>query len=207
MEKFTSLRAIAAPLLRDNIDTDIVIRIERLMGGDTKREELGRYCCESWRYLPDGSENPDFLLNQGAYRRAEILLAGDNFGCGSSREGAVWALRLMGIRCVIAPSFGDIFRNNCYQNGVLPITMERARIEAIAADVANGPEQNQIAIDLQAQEVIAPDGSRTSFRVSAMRKDALLAGLDEVGLTLKREPEITAFQAGDRQSRPWIHQV
>jgi 3-isopropylmalate/(R)-2-methylmalate dehydratase small subunit len=113
----------------------------------------------------------------------------------------------MGIRCVIAPSFGDIFRNNCYQNGVLPITMERAKIEAIAADVGNSPEQNQVAIDLQAQEVIAPDGSRTPFRVAAMRKDALLSGLDEVGLTLKREPDIAAFQARDRASRPWIHQV
>ena len=207
MDKFTTLRAIAAPLMRDNVDTDIVIRIERLMGGDTRREELGRYCFESLRYLPDGAENPDFVLNQGPYRRAQILLAGDNFGCGSSREGAVWALMLMGIRCVIAPSFGDIFRNNCYQNGLLPVVMDRADIEAIAADVGNSPEQNQVSIDLQAQEVVAPDGKRVPFRLPAMRREAMLAGLDEIGSTLGREAEIAAFQARDRKARPWIHQA
>jgi 3-isopropylmalate/(R)-2-methylmalate dehydratase small subunit len=205
MERFTTLRAIAAPLMRENIDTDIIIRIERLLGPDAVAN-LGPVCFESWRYLPDGSENPDFVLNREPYRRAEILLASHNFGCGSSREGAVTALMQMGIRCVVAPSFGDIFFNNCCQNGLLPVVMELPLIEAIVRDVELGPEQHQVSVDLEAMQVLAPDGTRTPFHIPALRRKAMLEGLDDLGLMLKRAPEIAAFQDADRRRRPWIHQ-
>jgi 3-isopropylmalate/(R)-2-methylmalate dehydratase small subunit len=204
MECFTKLRAVAAPLLRDNIDTDIIIRIERLVSG-VPRSDLGRYCFESWRYLPDGTENPDFPLNRASYRNAKILLAANNFACGSSREGAVWALMGMGIRCVIAPSFGDIFFNNCFQNGLLPVVMARKRVEEIAREIEIDPEHHQITVDLTRNIVIAPDELETQFRIPALRREAMLEGLDEVGLTLKRDPEIAAFQSADRLRRPWIY--
>ncbi len=206
MEKFTTLRAIAAPLLRDNIDTDIIIRIERLVGATT-RSELGRYAFESWRYRRDGSEDPDFILNREPYRRARILLAGANFGCGSSREGAVWALVQMGFRAVIASSFGDIFFNNCFQNGVLPVRLEREAVERLARLVENDPERHPVTIDLERNVVVAADARETPFRIDRLRREALLAGLDEIGLTLRREPEIAAFQARDRNRRPWIYAV
>jgi 3-isopropylmalate/(R)-2-methylmalate dehydratase small subunit len=205
MENFTVLTAIAAPILRENIDTDAVVRIERLWGA-VPRDQLGAYCFETWRYRPDKTENPDFVLNQPPYRVAKILLTGANFGCGSSREGAVWALAGQGIRCVIAPSFGDIFRNNCFQNGLLPVAMDYARIEAIARQVEADPAANQVTVDLQANEVIAPDGTRTPFSIPQLRREALLEGLDEVELTQKREPEIAAFQKRDAARRPWIYQ-
>ena len=206
MEKFTTLRSVAAPLLRENIDTDAVVRIERLWGA-VPRHELGRFCFEIWRYLPDRSENPDFILNQPPYRQAEILLAGANFGCGSSREGAVWALAGQGIRCVIAPSFGDIFRNNCFQNGLLPVAIDFACIEAIARQVGADPAANQVTVDLTENAVIAPDGTRTQFIIPRLRREALLEGLDEVELTQKREAEIAAFQARDAGRRPWIYRI
>ncbi len=205
MEKFTRLCAIAVPPWRENVDTDALVRVERLFGA-VPRNELGPYCFESWRYLPDRSENPDFILNQPPYREAQILLAGANFGCGSSREGAVWALAGQGIRCVIAPSFGDIFRNNCFQNGLLPVEMDFARIEAIARQVEADPAANRITVDLTQNAVIAPDGSRTAFRIPELRREALLEGLDEIELTLKREAQIAAFQARDAVRRPWIYQ-
>src|SRR5579883_2934526 len=175
MEPFTTLTGIAAPLLRPNIDTDIIIRIERLIGGDPK--SLGPYAFESWRYRPDGSEDPDFVLNREPFRRARILIAGENFGCGSSREGAVWALQGFGILCIIAPSFGDIFFNNCFQNGVLPIRLERPTIERLVASLAGDPA----------------------------RPAALLQGLDEIGRTLRHDQAIAAFQARDRAERPWVY--
>ena len=204
MEKFTVLRAIAAPLLRENIDTDIIIRIERLVGA-SRRSDLGRYAFEAWRYRPDGSENPDFLLNREPYRRARILLAGRNFGCGSSREGAVWALAQKGFRAVLAPSFGDIFRNNCFQNGVLPVALAQPVIEAIAGQVETAPEQNQVTVDLTRSLVVAPDGSETAFSIDALRREALLDGLDDIALTMKRADEIARFQAADRARRPWVY--
>src|SRR5258708_12323216 len=155
MDKFTVLRAIAAPLLRENVDTDIIIRIERLVGG-SRRSELGRHAFESWRYLADGSENPDFILNREPYRRAGILLAGRNFACGSSREGAVWALAQMGFRAVLAPSFGDIFFNNCFQNGVLPVVLAQPAVEAIARQVEADPEHNDVTVHLTRSALPAP---------------------------------------------------
>ena len=206
MEKFTVIRAIAAPLLRDNVDTDIVIRIERLVGA-SRKSELGRFAFEAWRYRPDGSEDPAFILNREPYRRARILLAGRNFGCGSSREGAVWALKQMGFRAVLAPSFGDIFFNNCFQNGVLPVIMAADAVEAIARQIEADPERKQVAVDLPRSVVIAPDGAETPFRIDRLRREALLEGLDEIGLTLKRESDVAAFQARDRARRPWIYAV
>ena len=206
MEKFTVLRAVAAPLLRENIDTDIVIRIERLVGA-SRRSDLGRYAFEAWRYGPDGAENPDFILNREPYRHARILLAGRNFGCGSSREGAVWALAQKGFRAVLAPSFGDIFRNNCFQNGVLPVTLAQAAIEAMARQVEAAPEQSQVTVDLTRSVVVAPDGSETPFSIDALRREALLQGLDDIALTMKRADEIGRFQAADRARRPWVYAV
>ena len=206
MEKFTRLSAIAAPLLRENVDTDIIIRIERLVGA-TSRSVLGRYAFEAWRYQRDGGEALDFVLNREPYRRAQILLALDNFGCGSSREGAVWALKQRGIRAVLAPSFGDIFFNNCYQNGVLPVAMARAAVQAVARQVEADPEKNQVTVDLVRQMVVAPDGGETPFTIDRLRREALIDGLDDIGVTLKREREIAAFQAQDRARRRWIWAV
>jgi 3-isopropylmalate/(R)-2-methylmalate dehydratase small subunit len=206
MDKFTVLKAIAAPLLRANVDTDIIIRIDRLVGA-TQRNELGRYAFEAWRFRPDGAEEPGFLLNREPYRRAEILLALENFGCGSSREGAVWALKQRGFRAVLAPSFGDIFFNNCYQNGVLPVVMAEAAVQALARQVEADPEHNRVTVDLVHQIVIAPDGSEMGFAIDRLRREALLEGLDDIGITMKREAAIAAFQVQDRARRPWIWAV
>ncbi len=196
MQAFTTLTGIAAPLLRDNIDTDIIIRIERLAG--TSRESMGAVAFEAWRFRPDGSEDPEFVLNQTRYRGAPILLAGTNFGCGSSREGAVWAMMGLGLRCVIAESFGDIFFNNCFQNGMLPVRLPGDVVRQFAA--AGGP----ITVDLVAQEVVGADGARARFEIEAMRRTALLEGLDEIGLTLKHQAAIARFQTADRAERPWV---
>ncbi len=203
MEKFLTLSAIAAPLLRDNIDTDVIIRIDRLVGG--RPDELGKYAFELLRYLPDGGENPDFILNLKPYRRAQILLAGANFACGSSREPAVWALQQMGFRCVIAPSFGDIFFANCFQNGMLPIVLDRPTVEAIAAEVEADPEHGFVTVDLEKQTIVSPSGRKIRFEIEPARREALLAGLDEIGMTMSREAEIAAFQARDRNRRPWVY--
>ena len=206
MEKFARLTAIAAPLLRDNIDTDIIIRMQRLVGA-TSRSALGQYAFEAWRYRSDGSEAPDFVLNCEPYRRARILLAGRNFGCGSSREAAVWALAQFGFRAVLAPSFGDIFVNNCFQNGVLPVVMAPAAIEAIALQVETDPARHLVTVDLLRSVVVAPDDIETTFRIDRLRREALIEGLDDIGLTAKRADEITVFQARDRARRPWIYAV
>ena len=199
-QRFTILSGIAAPLLRDNIDTDTVIRIERLT--NTKPRDTAPWLFEALRYGADGQENPDFVLNQEPFRGAPILLAGQNFGCGSSREGAVWALKYSGIRCVIAPSFGDIFANNCFQNFVLPIVLPADQVEQLAAECAGG--NARITIDLARQVVIAPHGAELPFAIETIRKEALLDGLDEIGLTLKQEAAIAAFQARDKAARPWV---
>jgi 3-isopropylmalate/(R)-2-methylmalate dehydratase small subunit len=206
MEKFTTLRAIAAPLLRENVDTDLIIRIERLVGAG-RRSELGGFAFEAWRLRPDGSEEPAFILNREPYRRAGILLALDNFGCGSSREGAVWALRQKGFRAVLAPSFGDIFFNNCFQNGVLPVVLPEAAVRAIARQVEADPERNLVTVDLERQRVVAPDGAETAFAIDGLRRRKLIDGLDDIGLSLDHEAEIAAFQARDRAERPWIWAV
>src|SRR6516164_7464976 len=194
---FTSLSAIAAPIMRGNIDTDVIIRIERLVGTSI-RGTLGKWAFGSLRYLPDGSENPEFILNREPYRRAEILITGPNFGCGSSREGAVWSLQEMGIRAVIGSSFGDIFFANCFQNGILPIVIDKAIVDGLAAEVEHSQGAGRISIDLQEQTISSPSGKRHRFEIDPRRRHGLLQGLDEVALTLQRESEIRAFQASDR---------
>jgi 3-isopropylmalate/(R)-2-methylmalate dehydratase small subunit len=205
MNNFERETAVAAPLLRDNVDTDVIIRVERLLG--TTRQSLGPWCFEALRYLPDGSEKPGFVLNRPDYRSAAILLAGNNFGCGSSREGAVWALQGLGIRCVIAPSFGEIFFGNCFQNGLLPVILDEADIRAIAAEVEPDPRINLVTVDLIRRQVDSPSGRRFEFAVAPMRREALLRGLDTIELTLARDDEIGSFQAADHRTRPWIYET
>ena len=201
---FTKLTAIAAPIMRTNIDTDVIIRIERLVGNSV-RGSLGKWAFGSLRYLSDGSENPEFILNREPYRQAEILITGPNFGCGSSREGAVWALQEMGIRAVIGSGFGDIFFANCFQNGILPIVVDKEIVDGLAAEVENTQGAGRIGIDLQEQTITSSSGKRHSFEIDPRRRAGLLEGLDEVSLTLQRDDEIRAFQASDRAERPWIH--
>lgn len=198
MEKFTTLSAIAAPLLKKNVDTDFIIRIERCTG--TPREELGRYAFEMARFLPGGAENPEFVFNQPRYRGAKIMVCGENFGTGSSREVAVWALASMGVRCIIAPSYGQIFFSNCFQNGLLPIVLPQAAVETLAAEAA-APGARPFTVDL-AKQVI---NGKVHFEIEPRRKKMLLEGQDEIGLTLAMEPKIAAFQAADRTRRPWIY--
>jgi 3-isopropylmalate/(R)-2-methylmalate dehydratase small subunit len=199
MQPFLTLTGPAAVLARDNVDTDVIIRIERLTS--LTRDALGEYAFESWRFLPDGSEDPAFVLNQPQLRAAPILVAGRNFGCGSSREGAVWALAARGIRCVIAESFGDIFFSNCFQNGVLPIRLPAATVERISMLVSGGAP---VTIDLAGCRMILPDSSVVAFDVDPMRREALLEGLDDIQKTLTLDAAITAWQALDRNQRPWL---
>jgi 3-isopropylmalate/(R)-2-methylmalate dehydratase small subunit len=201
---FTKLSAIAAPIMRTNIDTDVIIRIERLVGNSV-RGTLGKWAFGSLRYLPDGAENPEFILNREPYRQAEILVTGPNFGCGSSREGAVWALQEMGVRAVIGSGFGDIFFANCFQNGILPIILDKDIVDGLAAEVEHTQGAGRIGIDLQEQTITSPSGTRHHFETNPPRPAGLLEGLDEVALTLQRDDEIRAFQASDRAARPWIH--
>lgn len=200
MDSFTTLTGTAAPLMRANIDTDTIIRVERMIG--TTPEQMGPWAFEALRFRPDGSENPDFVLNQAPFRAAPILLAGDNFGCGSSREGAVWALKHAGLCCVIAPSFGDIFYDNCFQNGLLPVVLPVDQTERLATQCAGG--NAQVTIDLHRQTVIGPYGEAMPFQIDAMRREALLQGLDDIGLTLLHDEAIAAFKARDEAARPWV---
>ena len=201
---FNKLTAIAAPIMRANIDTDVIIRIERLVGNSV-RGTLGRWAFGSLRYLADGSENPDFILNREPYRGAEILITGPNFGCGSSREGAVWSLQEMGIRALIGSGFGDIFFANCFQNGILPIVVDEEIVGALAVEVEATQGAGRISIDLDAQTITSPSGNQHPFEIDPRRREGLLQGLDEVALTLLRDDEIRAFQAADRAARPWIY--
>jgi 3-isopropylmalate/(R)-2-methylmalate dehydratase small subunit len=203
MEAFTVLEGIAAPLLRPNINTDIIIRIERLR--DFEGAKLGPYCFESWRYHRDGSEDPAFILNRPPYRGARIMIAGENFACGSSREAAVWALKAFGIRCVIAPSFGSIFYNNCFQNGVLPVVVPAKVVEELASEVEQTQGQGRVTIDLHRCVVVSPSGKETPFTIDAMLREGMLEGLDQIELTRARAPQIAAFQAKDRAARPWLY--
>jgi 3-isopropylmalate/(R)-2-methylmalate dehydratase small subunit len=203
MEKFTTLTAVAAYYPRANVDTDLIIRVERC--AKVEKNGLGKYAFEMARFLADGSDNPEFPLNNGPFREAQILVGNINFGCGSSREMAVWAIAGLGIRCVIAPSFGEIFFGNCFQNGLLPVILPQATVENIGAALAADPAKAKLTVDLSRQVVVAPDGSEHAFAIEPLRKKALLEGLDEIGLTRLREPEIVAFQARDRVKRPWIY--
>jgi 3-isopropylmalate/(R)-2-methylmalate dehydratase small subunit len=201
---FTELTAIAAPIMRSNIDTDVIIRIERLVGNSV-RGTLGKWAFGSLRYRPDGSENPEFILNREPYRQAEVLVTGPNFGCGSSREGAVWSLQELGIRALVGSSFGDIFFANCFQNGILPIVVDKAIVDGLAAEIEATQGAGRIGIDLREQKITSPSGKQHRFEMDPRRRAGLLEGLDEVALTLRRDDEIRAFQAADRGERPWIH--
>ena len=196
MNKFQTLTAVAAPFPQKNVDTDFIIRVERCTG--TPREEIGKYAFEMARFLPGGKENPDFVLNQPRYRGARILVCGAFFGTGSSREMAVWAIAGMGIRCLIAPSFGQIFFSNCFQNGLLPIVLPAATVDKLMKEAAAG---TPFTIDLEKQTI----NGKIRFEIAPRAKKMLLEGLDEVGLTLAMEPKIAAFQAADRRKRPWIY--
>jgi 3-isopropylmalate/(R)-2-methylmalate dehydratase small subunit len=204
MTPFSTLSGIAAPLMRANIDTDVIIRIERMVGNSI-RGTLGQWCLGALRYLPDGSENPDFILNRPPYRQAEIIIAGPNFGCGSSREAAVWALQEFGIRAIIGSGFGDIFYNNCFQNGVLPVVLEEKAVEALAGAVEATQGAGRVTVDLAAQVVVGPSGERHPFTIETRHREALLGGLDEIAMTLRQQSEIAAFQSRDRAARPWIY--
>jgi 3-isopropylmalate/(R)-2-methylmalate dehydratase small subunit len=203
MEKFATLTAIAAYYPRANVDTDHIIRVERC--AKVEKAGLGKYAFEMARFLPDGTDNPAFPLNHEPLRKAQILVGNINFGCGSSREMAVWAIAGMGIRCVIAPSFGEIFFGNCFQNGLLPVILPLDAVEKLGATLAADPARATLTVDLARQKVIAPDGTELGFEIEPLRKKALLEGLDEIGLTQLHEPEIAAFQQKDRAKRPWIY--
>ena len=201
MDKFTVLTGIAAPLPEENIDTDKIIPARFLK--TTKRSGLGEHAFDSMRYLPDGSENPDFVLNQEPYRKSEILITLDNLGCGSSREHAPWALLDFGIRCVIAPSFADIFNNNCFKNGILPIALPREVCTELMADARQGAN-SRLTVDLARQVIIRPDGKEVPFDVDPLRKQLLLEGLDDIGQTLQHEQSIETFEKRRAQAQPWI---
>jgi len=198
LKPFTTVTGPAPWLRQPNVDTDVIIRIERLTS--LGRNELGPYCLESLRYREDGSKDPDFVLNRPAFRGAPFLLAGENFGCGSSREGAVWALQAMGVRCVVAPSFGDIFFSNCFQNGILPIRVPQDQLEAVATACAGGAP---LHVDLERLFLLPPSGQAIAFAVDPLRREALLHGLDDIGLTLKDDALVRAWQEQDRIARPW----
>jgi 3-isopropylmalate/(R)-2-methylmalate dehydratase small subunit len=203
-QPFTKLSAIAAPIMRSNIDTDVIIRIERLVGNSI-RGTLGKWAFGSLRYLPDGSENPAFILNREPYRSAEVLITGPNFGCGSSREGAVWSLQEKGIRAIIGSGFGDIFFANCFQNGILPIVVDKEIVDGLATEIEHSQGAGRVSIDLEEQTITSPSGKVHRFEIDPRRRAGLLKGLDEVALTLQRDGDIRAFQAADRAERPWIH--
>ena len=201
MQKFDKLTGVAAPLDILNIDTDMIIPKQFLK--TIKRSGLGKNLFDEMRYASDGSELPGFVLNKAPYRQAEILVAGDNFGCGSSREHAPWALLDFGIRCVISTSFADIFYNNCFKNGILPIVVSADERDALLADAAD-IENPELSIDLVSQTIRRPNGVTISFEVDAFRKKCLLEGLDDIGLTMEKSSAIDSFEAARSQSQPWL---
>lgn len=201
MDKFDTLTGIAAPMPLVNVDTDMIIPKQFLK--TIKRSGLGVNLFDEMRYDREGNENPDFVLNQPAYRNAEILVAGENFGCGSSREHAPWAIKDFGIRCVIAPSFADIFYNNCFKNGILPIALPQEEVDKLMDDAERGANA-VVTVDLEAQTITGPDGGTISFDVDPFKKHCLLNGLDDIGLTMENASKIDAFEAQDAQARPWV---
>ena len=201
MEKFTSLTGVAAPLEITNVDTDMIIPKQYLK--TIKRTGLGQGLFAELRYHDDGSENPDFVLNKPAYRNAKILVAEDNFGCGSSREHAPWALLDFGIRCVISTSFADIFYNNCFKNGILPVIVSRADLAKLMDDARRGANAT-LSVDLEAQEIRGPDGGVIRFDVDPFRKHCLMNGLDDIGLTLEKSAHIEAFEKKSAMERFWL---
>jgi 3-isopropylmalate/(R)-2-methylmalate dehydratase small subunit len=200
MEKFTTLTGVAAPLPIVNVDTDMIIPKDYLK--TIKRTGLGKGLFAEMRFNEDGSENPDFVLNKQAYRGAKILVAGDNFGCGSSREHAPWALLDFGIRCVISTSFADIFYNNCFKNGILPIKVSPKELEELLDDAERGANAT-LTVDLEEMEIRGPDGGTIKFDLEPFRRHCLLNGIDDIGLTLEKAPAIDAYEKHLAESRPW----
>ena len=201
MKPFTKLTAIAAPLPMRNIDTDMIIPKQFLRS--IKRTGFGVNLFNDMRYDEAGNEKPDFILNQEPYRKAEILVTGDNFGCGSSREHAPWALLDFGIRCVIAPSFADIFYNNCFKNGILPVVLPQEEIDFIMKDAK---AFNEITVDLENQTVSTPDNLSFNFEIDPFRRECLMGGLDDIGLTLAKEEQISSYEKQNRAEKPWLWQ-
>ena len=201
MDKFTKITGVAAPMPMINIDTDMIIPKNFLK--TIKRSGLGVNLFDEMRYDDDGQEIPDFILNQPAYRESEILVAGDNFGCGSSREHAPWAIKDFGIRCVIAPSFADIFFNNCFKNGILPIALPQQVVDVLMKDAEKGANA-RMSVDLEAQTITTSDGEVFAFEVDAFKKHCLLEGLDDIGLTMEKTASIDAFEAKAGVERPWV---
>ncbi|MBS8227233.1 3-isopropylmalate dehydratase small subunit [Vannielia litorea] len=201
MEKFDKLTGIAAPMPLVNIDTDMII--PKVFLKTIKREGLGVNLFDEMRYDRQGNEIEDFVLNKPAYRDAQIIVAGDNFGCGSSREHAPWALLDFGIRCVISTSFADIFYNNCFKNGILPIVLPQEDVDKLMDDAERGANA-VVTVDLEAQEITGPDGGKVTFDIDPFRKHCLLNGLDDIGLTLEKSASIEAFEEKAAQARPWV---
>ena len=204
MEKFDSLTAIAAPLPEENIDTDKIIPARFLK--TTKRSGLGKFAFYSWRYDDNGNERNDFILNRDPYRQAKILISYENFGCGSSREHAPWALLDFGIRCVIAPSFADIFFNNAFKNGILPIKVSREICEQLVEDTKMGANA-RITVDLVHQEIIRPDGEKIKFEIDPLRRQLLLEGLDDIGQTMQHVESIKNFEKKRKEKQPWFPEI
>ena len=201
MDSFTTLSGVAAPLPMVNVDTDMIIPKQFLK--TIHRTGLGTHLFEELRRTPDGREIADFILNREPYRQARILITGANFGCGSSREHAPWALADFGIRCVIAPSFADIFFNNCFKNGMLPIVLPGEAVAELNAEAA-GADSGTFTIDLPAQRILRPNGGEVPFEVDGFRKDCLLNGWDDIGLTMKKAGKIAAFEETQRAAQPWL---
>ncbi len=201
MEKFTTITGIAAPLPLVNIDTDMIIPKQFLK--TIKRSGLGVNLFDEMRYDAEGNEIADFVLNKPAYRDAQILIAGDNFGCGSSREHAPWALMDFGIRCIVSTSFADIFYNNCFKNDILPIVLPQEQVDVLMKDAEKGSNA-RVTVDLTAQEITSSDGQTFRFEVDAFKKHCLLNGLDDIGLTLEKAAAIDSFETAAAQSRPWV---
>jgi 3-isopropylmalate/(R)-2-methylmalate dehydratase small subunit len=201
MDKFTTLTGVAAPLPLRNIDTDMIIPKQFLK--TIKRTGLGKSLFYEMRYDEQGNEVSDFVLNQPAYRKATILVTGENFGCGSSREHAPWSLLDFGIRCIIAPDFADIFYNNCFQNGILPIKLPQAEVDKLMDDASRGANST-LTVDLESQEIRGPDGGVIKFDIDPFRKHCLLNGLDAIGLTLEKKQSIEKFEQSAATARPWL---
>ena len=202
MQAFTKLTGIAAPLPKANVDTDQIIPARFLKS--ISRLGFGKNLFANFRFKEDGTENPDFVLNQEPYRKAEILIAFENFGCGSSREHAPWALLDFGIRCVIAPDFADIFHNNCFKNGVLPVRLPREICEKLMEDAKMGGNA-RISVDLERQMVVRPNGEEIPFQIDPLRRHLMLNGLDDIGQTMQHAPAIDGFEARQRAAQPWLY--
>ena len=202
MDKFKTVTGVAAPLNLINIDTDMIIPKQFLK--TIKRTGLGKHLFDEMRFTPEGKEIDDFVLNKPAYRSAEILIAGDNFGCGSSREHAPWALKDFGIKVVISTSFADIFYNNCFKNGILPIVVDQATLDALFDDAERGSNAT-LTVDLENQEIKGPDGGMVTFDIDPFRKHCLLEGLDDIGQTLQKADKIDTFEEKLKLSQPWLN--